>query len=100
MKYRKYFQDINKRKLYKNSELVQRIIKILSFSFSDNVLKLLLLEKKKNNYQPDCFSSRIKNFCVVSGRGRGVHRKFKISRIVLREFAGKGLFFGFKKSSW
>jgi ribosomal protein S14 len=38
--------------------------------------------------------SQIKNYCVISGRSRGVYRDFKISRILVRELASLGLFFG------
>ncbi len=46
------------------------------------------------------FSSRRKNYCQISGRSRGVYRKFGVSRIVLRELALKGLIPGMRKASW
>ena len=95
MKCRRYFRDINKRKLFKNTELIQRVNKVLYFSLKTNILKIILLE----NYSYYFSQVQIKNFCVVSGRSRGVHRKFKISRILLRELSGKGYFFGLKKAS-
>lgn len=96
MKCRRYFRDINKRKLFKNTELIQRVNKVLYFSLKINALKLIILE----NYSYYFSQVQIKNFCVVSGRSRGVHRKFKVSRILLRELSGKGHFFGLKKASW
>ncbi|MCM3238439.1 30S ribosomal protein S14 [Bacillus obstructivus] len=38
--------------------------------------------------------------CEVTGRPRGVLRKFKMSRIVFRDLAHKGQIPGVKKSSW
>ncbi|GIN39800.1 MULTISPECIES: 30S ribosomal protein S14 [Heyndrickxia] len=38
--------------------------------------------------------------CEVTGRPRGVLRKFKMSRIIFRELAHKGQIPGVKKSSW
>lgn len=38
--------------------------------------------------------------CELTGRPRGNYRKFKISRIALRELANKGLIPGMVKSSW
>jgi small subunit ribosomal protein S14 len=38
--------------------------------------------------------------CELTGRPRGNYRKFKISRIALRELAAKGLIPGMVKSSW
>jgi small subunit ribosomal protein S14 len=38
--------------------------------------------------------------CQVSGRARGVYRKFGLSRIMLREMALRGELPGVRKSSW
>lgn len=43
---------------------------------------------------------RIRNRCELSGRPRGVYRKFKLSRIALRELASDGQIPGVIKSSW
>ena len=43
---------------------------------------------------------RIRNRCEITGRPHGVYRKFKISRIALRELASKGIIPGMTKSSW
>lgn len=44
--------------------------------------------------------NRIRSRCEVSGRSRAVYRKFKMSRIALRELGNKGLVPGLVKSSW
>ena len=43
---------------------------------------------------------RIRNRCELSGRPRGVYRKFKLSRIALRDLASIGQIPGMVKSSW
>ncbi len=43
---------------------------------------------------------RIRNRCEISGRPRGYYRKFKISRIALRDLASQGQIPGMTKSSW
>ena len=43
---------------------------------------------------------RIRNRCELSGRPRGVYRKFKLSRIALRDLASVGQIPGMVKSSW
>ena len=43
---------------------------------------------------------RIRNRCELSGRPRGVYRKFKLSRIALRDLASYGMIPGVVKSSW
>jgi small subunit ribosomal protein S14 len=45
-------------------------------------------------------ATRIRNRCMVTGRARGVYRKFNISRIMLREMAAEGLVPGVRKASW
>lgn len=44
--------------------------------------------------------TRIRNRCIVTGRSRSVYNQFRVSRIVFRELAWKGLIPGIKKSSW
>jgi Ribosomal protein S14 len=44
--------------------------------------------------------TRIRNRCNLTGRARGVYRKFQLSRIKLRELAAKGQIPGVIKSSW
>ena len=43
---------------------------------------------------------RVRNRCEISGRPRGVYRKFKVSRIALRDLGSAGLIPGLVKSSW
>jgi small subunit ribosomal protein S14 len=43
---------------------------------------------------------RVRNRCEVSGRPRGFYRKFKMSRIALRELGSQGQVPGLVKSSW
>lgn len=43
---------------------------------------------------------RIRNRCALTGRPRGVHRKFKLSRNALRLLASRGELPGVTKSSW
>jgi len=45
-------------------------------------------------------STRITRRCELTGRSRGVYRKYGISRIKLRELAHKGHLPGVRKSSW
>jgi len=45
-------------------------------------------------------SVRLKNRCMFTGRSRGFHRKFGVSRLVLREMALRGEIPGLKKSCW
>ena len=46
------------------------------------------------------FSTRKVRRCEITGRARGVYRKFRVSRIVLRELALEGKVPGMRKASW
>ena len=43
---------------------------------------------------------RVRNRCEITGRPRAFYRKFKMSRIAMRELGSKGLIPGLVKSSW
>ena len=43
---------------------------------------------------------RVRNRCELTGRPRAVYRRFKLSRIALRQMASEGLLPGVTKSSW
>ena len=57
------------------------------------VLKLATLPRNASKV-------RQRNRCEVTGRPRGVYRKFKLGRVMLRELASKGQIPGMVKSSW
>jgi small subunit ribosomal protein S14 len=57
--------------------------------------QLKLAELPRNSSQ-----TRIRNRCSLTGRPRGYYRKFRISRIALRELASAGQIPGMVKSSW
>jgi len=62
--------------------------------------------KKEKNYAAlaklprDSSPTRSHARCLLTGRSHGVYRKFKISRIMLRELALAGKIPGLKKASW
>ena len=63
------------------------------------------LKKQKNfaalaKLPRDSSPTRSHNSCQLTGRSRGVLRKFKVSRIMLRELALAGKIPGLKKASW
>ena len=43
---------------------------------------------------------RVRHRCEITGRPRGFYRKFRLSRIALRELAAHGQIPGMVKSSW
>jgi len=57
--------------------------------------RLKLAEMPRNSS-----ATRVRNRCELTGRPRAVYRRFKISRIALRELASKGQIPGMVKASW
>ncbi len=45
-------------------------------------------------------AGRVRNRCELTGRPRGYYRKFRLSRIALRDLASIGQIPGMVKSSW
>lgn len=63
------------------------------------------LKKEKNyaalaNLPRDSSPTRSKNRCQLTGRSKAFLRKFKVSRIMLRELALQGKIPGLRKASW
>jgi len=57
-------------------------------------------QKQLQKLPRDASPSRLRNRCQVTGRPHGVYRKFKLSRIILREQGMSGNVPGLKKASW
>jgi len=48
----------------------------------------------------DASPSRQRNRCAITGRSRGVYRKFGLARVKIREVAARGEIPGLAKASW
>lgn len=81
-------RDEKRRKLYEKYKAKREELKA-SGNYDE-------LQKLPKNSSP----VRLKNRCMFTGRTRGFHRKFGVSRLVLREMALRGEIPGLKKSSW
>ena len=55
---------------------------------------------KLNNLSLNGCKIRVRNRCVLTGRGRAVYSFCKLSRLKFRELAAQGALAGIKKSSW
>lgn len=54
------------------------------------------LQKLPRNSSP----TRVRNRCLITGRGRGVYRKFGLCRNMFRLLALEGKIPGMRKASW
>ena len=75
---------------------LKKIISSTTASYEDKLAAATKLQKLPRDSSP----SRVRNRCELTGRSRGVYRKFKLSRIALRELASTGQIPGMVKSSW
>ncbi len=57
-------------------------------------------QKKMQSLPRDSNRTRMRNRCQITGRSRGVYRKFRLSRHKLREFAMTGIIPGIRIASW
>ena len=48
----------------------------------------------------DASATRGRNRCAITGRSRGVYRKFGLARVKIREVANRGEIPGLSKASW
>ena len=64
--------------------------------FEERIALVIKLSEMPRNSS----ATRIRNRCELTGRARGYYRKFKLSRIALREHGAFGLIPGITKSSW
>lgn len=93
-------RNVKREKLYKLNEKKRNSIRKLrnnkSISIEERFETQMILSKIPRNSN----KVRIKNRCILSGRGRGIYRKFKLSRICIRKLASECKLPGVTKSSW
>ena len=91
---------------------INRMRMVNKFSKKRNILKNKIMQKdlpiedrfkiqsKLNDMPRNSSKIRIRNRCQLTGRTRGVYRKFGLSRIKIRELSMTGDLPGVVKSSW
>ena len=75
---------------------LKKIIMDKKLSLEERFIAQMKLSKLPRNSS----KIRVKNRCEITGRSRGVYRKLKISRIILRQLSLEGKIPGMIKSSW
>lgn len=61
---------------------------------------LTQLSKRRSTFPKNTSVVRVKNRCTLSGRGRSVMRKYRMSRFYVRSYALNGMLPGVTKASW
>lgn len=93
-------RDLKRRKLGKSLESKRAALKAIISDKNVGVEErfaavLSLAEMPRNSAK-----IRQRNRCSLTGRPRSFHRKFKLSRIAIRDLASRGELPGVTKSSW
>ena len=83
-------------RLGKKRASLKEIISSVKASQEEKQAAVISLQKMPR----DSAKSRQRNRCKMTGRSRGVYRKFGLSRHKLREAAMRGEVPGLKKASW
>lgn len=83
-------------KLGKKREALKATIASVDASYDEKQAAVTALQKMPR----DSSYTRKRNRCALTGRTRGVYRKFGLARHKLREAAMKGEVPGLKKASW
>jgi small subunit ribosomal protein S14 len=77
-------------------EALVKTVKSLTASFQDKQDAMIALQ----DLPKDSAKVRLRNRCSITGRPRGVYRKFGLCRNKLRELAMRGEIPGLVKASW
>lgn len=88
-------EKLVKLKWQKRQELKSTILD-LNKSEEERQAAKVALNKMPRNSSP----VRLRSRCQLTGRARGVLKKFKLSRLCFREMANSGMIPGVVKSSW
>jgi small subunit ribosomal protein S14 len=93
---RQYKREKLVAKYAKKREALIAIIENSRISDEDRFAARLKLQQLPRNANP----TRLRNRCALTGRPRGVFRKFGLGRNKLREYAMRGEIPGIVKASW
>ena len=93
-------KNLNREKLInrlKNKrDLIKKTLMDKKVPFEDRIKAQIKMDSMPRNSS----KNRIINRCLLTGRPRGVYRKFGLSRIAFRDLASDGKLPGVVKSSW
>jgi len=93
-------RDLKRRKLYSKYKNKREKLLITAKDRSLSAEERFEARLKLAQLPRNSSKNRIRNRCLITGRPRGVYRKFGLSRIALRDLASDGKLPGVVKSSW
>ena len=93
-------KNLNRQKLIEKFSNKRKILKKKIMDKTISIEERLKLQNKLNDLPRNSANIRYRNRCKLTGRTRGVYRKFGLSRIKIRELSMSGDLPGMVKSSW
>ena len=93
-------KNLNRQKLIEKFSNKRKVLKKKIMDKTISIEERLKLQNKLNDLPRNSASIRYRNRCKLTGRTRGVYRKFGLSRIKIRELSMSGDLPGMVKSSW
>ena len=93
-------RDIKRKKLVKQHAGKRNALKAIISSVTASYEEKLAAAEKLQKLPRDSSPSRQRNRCELSGRSRGVYRKFGLGRNMLRKATMNGDVPGLRKASW
>ena len=93
-------KNINRRNIVKKFNKKRQSLKKQIMKKNLSIEERFKIQSKLNELPRDSSKIRVRNRCKLTGRTRGVYRKFGLSRIKIRELSMSGALPGVVKSSW
>ena len=93
-------KNLNRLRLIEKFSNKRKALKKKIMNKDISIEERLKLQNKLNDLPRNSANIRYRNRCKLTGRTRGVYRKFGLSRIKIRELSMSGDLPGMVKSSW
>ena len=93
-------KNLNRRNIVKKFSKKRQSLKKQIMKKDLSIEERFKIQSKLNELPRDSSKIRVRNRCKLTGRTRGVYRKFGLSRIKIRELSMSGALPGVVKSSW
>ena len=93
-------KNLNRRNIVKKFNEKRNSLKNQIMKKDLSIEERFKIQSKLNELPRDSSKIRVRNRCKLTGRTRGVYRKFGLSRIKIRELSMSGALPGVVKSSW
>jgi len=93
-------RQLKREKLQKRFAKKRAALKAIVRDLNSTDEQKMTAQAKLNAMPRDSSKSRLRNRCAITGRPRGVYRKFGLGRNKLREAAMSGEIPGLTKASW